>query len=137
MTAICDNVAQNLRSRQTCLVSDLMASSLRLLKFLSLSRLADRRGAGSFARATSRRPREGLLQPGHRQSTGTPLQESAHELHQLLSDRSGSELGGESLAARRALRRHVRRPRDAVRPQTSLSFNVPAVLVIVDFNRVR
>lgn len=137
MTAICDNVAQNLRSRQTCLVSDLMASFLRLLTFLSLSRLADRGGAGSLARATRRRPREGLLQPGHRQPTGTPLQEPAHELHQLLSDRPGGQLGRESLSTRRTLRRHVRRPRHAVRPQTSLSFNVPAVFVIVDFNRVR
>lgn len=99
--------------------------------------LTDRSRLGCLAGASRRRPGKRLLESSHRQSSGAARAESTHQLHELFRDGSRGELGCKLVAPRRSFRRNVRRHCHAVWPQKSSSFNVLAIFVVMDFNRVR
>lgn len=99
--------------------------------------LTDRSRLGCLTGASRRRPGKRLLKSSHRQSPGAARAESTHQLHELLGDGSRGELGSELIAPRRSFRRDVWRNCDAIWAQKSSSFNVLAIFIIMDFNRVR
>lgn len=107
------------------------------IKHKSFSRPTDYCRFGCVAGTACRGLRKRLLKPSDCQSTGASRAKPPLKLHGFFGVRSRGVMGCEFVAARRALRWHVRRTGDAVRPQTSSSFNVLAVFIVVDFNSVR